>query len=270
MSLRELWQKLTGAKPAQPWALTRPGQGEFERVAPYYDHLMRTVPYRQWVDYVQKLLRQHEASPRKVLDLCCGTGQVGVEMVQRGYEVIGIDLSEPMVKGCSQQNPPLPAAVMDARRLGLASGCLDLVVSLYDSLNYILEPAGLEGCFRGVNCALGPGGLFIFDLNTEHALRSGLFTQNNLDTTDPLQYSWKSYWNPETRLCRIDMRFRWDEGEQRVHFTEPHYERAHEETQVQQMLATAGFQEVSIYNAYTLNRPTRWSSRVYYVAQKPG
>ena len=113
-------------------------------------------------------------------------------MARRGYQVVGVDLSEPMTRCCCEQDPPLPAAVMDARRLGLAPGRLDLVVSLYDSLNYIVEPGGLQACFEGVNSALRPGGLFIFDLNTERALRIGLFTQNNVATGNPLMNSPRS------------------------------------------------------------------------------
>ncbi len=269
MSIGKLWRNLTSSKWRHPDPLTRPGQGEFDQVAPYYDHLMRTVPYKHWVDYVETLLRRHQVQPRTVLDLACGTGQVGAEMLRRGYEVVGVDLSESMVRQCSQQTPPLPAAVMDAQQLGLALNSLDLVVSLYDSLNYIVEPAGLQSCWEGVNYALHPGGLFVFDLNTERALRTDLFSQSNTATSDPLQYRWKSYWDAKKKLCRIEMWFQWRGGPQPVEFTETHYERAYDEDEVRQMLAAAGFDEVAMYNAYTMQPPTHRSNRVYYVAEKP-
>lgn len=247
----------------------RPGQSEFGQVAPYYDHLMRTVPYGRWVDYVETLLQEHQAQPRRVLDLACGTGQVGVEMLRRGYEVVGIDLSEPMVRQCSRRNPPLPAAVMDARQMGLAPNSVDLVVSLYDSLNYILEPEGVQSCFKDVHHGLRPGALLIFDLNTERALRIGLFTQNNANPNDPLQYRWKSYWDGQKKLCRIEMWFQWHGGSQLIEFTETHYERAYDHSQICQMLERAGFDSVVVYNSYTLSPPTSRSNRVYYVARKP-
>jgi len=268
MSIEKLWQRVTNSKRADPGDLTRPGQGEFGKVAPYYDHLMRAVPYRRWVDYVEALLRKHQVQPRTVLDLACGTGQVGMEMLRRGYQVVGVDLSEPMVQQCCEQNPPLPAAVMDAQQLGLAPNHLDLVVSLYDSLNYILEPEGLQSCFAGVNRGLRTGGLFIFDLNTERALRLGLFSQNNLATDDPLQYVWKSSWDGQKKLCRIDMWFQWRGDGEPVEFTETHYERAYDQSQVRQMLQQAGFHSTEVYNAYTFCPPTRRSNRIFCVAQK--
>lgn len=251
--------------PAPP---ARPGQGEFGPVAPYYDALMARVPYRQWVDYVEQLVRLTGFPVRRVLDLACGTGKVGAEMLRRGYQVVGADLSEPMARQCARQDPPLPVAVMDAACLALRRQCLDLVVCLYDSLNYVLEPEGLQECFRRVQAALRPRGLFIFDLNTPRALRIGLFTQHDFSPLSPIHYNWRSHWDAETRTCRVDMWFRWrGEGGPRE-FQETHYERAYEEEEVRRWLQQAGFAMVRSYDAYTLYpvRPT--SERMFFLAQK--
>jgi SAM-dependent methyltransferase len=245
-----------------------PGRGEFDAVADYYDHLMRLVPYKQWVDYVEQLMRRHRIEARTVLDLCCGTGQVGSEMARRGYQVVGVDLSEKMARHCRRRNPPLPAAVMDARHLGLRAGALDLVVSLYDSLNYLLRPADLLACFRGVCRALRPGGWFIFDMNTAFALANRFFDQSNQGSEDPLQYTWRSQWNARTRVCRVDMDFEWRGPNGPIRFREVHYQRAYETQELLELLAAAGFAAAYPYHAYSLRKPTRWSDRVYVVAQK--
>ncbi len=268
MKLSQIWQCLVANKPKLPEELSKPGHGEFDEVAWYYDRLMSSVPYRQWVDYVEALLDRHDSHPQQVLDLACGTGRVGSERAHRGYQTGGLDLSEPMVRHCSSQQPPLPAAVMDAQQLALAAGSLDLIVSLYDSLNYILEPSGLQSCFNSAHIGLAEKGIFIFDLNTELALREGLFTQGNLRSGKPLKYSWKSYWYPDRRLCRIDMWFRWEGPGGPREFEETHYERAYHKSEVNQMLTQAGFSEITAYNGYSFNRPTARSDRIFYVALK--
>jgi len=250
------------------YAVSNPGAGEFDRIAPYYDQLMAHVPYGQWVDYVQRLAARHGIGGNIVLDLACGTGSVGAEMLRRGYKVYGVDLSEPMVRQCAGRRPYLPAVVMDATRLGIKAGSMDIVVCLYDSLNYILDPAGLQRCFEGVWRALRPGGGFIFDLNTRRALQIGLFTQDNLATNEPLRYCWKSHWDEREGLCRVDMWFGWYGEGRPLEFTETHYQRAYDEQQVRSMLAAAGFWQVTAYSAYTFTPPTRWSDRIYYVACK--
>lgn len=249
-------------------APSRPGHGEFDGVAAHYDFLMRQVPYRQWVDYLEAILERRLSKPQRVLDLCCGTGKVGVEMLRRGYEVYGVDLSEPMVRGCGTQNPPLPAVVQDACALGLKPGTFDLVVSLYDSLNYVLEPERLQNCFADVYSSLAPRGLFIFDLNTIRALSIGLFTQNNLRSKDPLLYSWKANWDSSRHLCRVDMWFNWrGDGVDQI-YEETHWQRGYEKEEVLEMLKSAGLSNISVFHAFTFRPPARTSDRLYYVARK--
>lgn len=247
----------------------KPGRGEFDDVADYYDLLMRTVPYNRWVDYIESILRRWEAHPTFVLDLACGTGKVGSEMADRGFIVRGADLSEPMVRHCMTQQPPLPAIVSDASNLALRSETFDLIVSLYDSLNYILDPHALASCFRDAWRVLKSGGLFIFDLNTERALATGLFTQDNMYTSEQLQYSWEAHWDRTTRICRVDMLYFYNGVENGPRqFRETHYQRAYEHEAVLAMLKMAGFVKLEAYSAYSFRVVTPRSDRAYYVARK--
>lgn len=238
-------------------------------MADFYDHLMRGVPYDEWVDYVEALVDRWNAHPRRVLDLACGTGQVGAELLRRGYEVWGADLSEPMVRHCARREPPLPAVVCDARALALGDGSFDLVVSLYDSLNYILELEGFRAAMREGCRVLRPGGLFIFDLNTTRALSTEMFTQVSLYGPDPLQYNWKANWDQKQHLCRVDMWFGWKHPDGRLQeFEEVHWQRAYSNAEVSAALREAGFTSWRAYNAYHYTPPTPWSDRVFYVARK--
>jgi len=156
---------------------------------------------------------------------------------------------------------------MDAAALGLREASLDLVVSLYDSLNYITEVEGIASCFRGVAHALRPGGLFIFDLNTPRALRSGFFTQDNLRSGEPLLYRWQADWDESRKLCRVNMWFRWRGAGEATEFRETHYERAYQDGEVRSMLEAAGLRVLTVYDAYGFRPASRLSTRWYYVAR---
>ena len=69
----------------------------FGPVAPYYEALMAGVPYRFWVEYLERLWALHARKPQEILDLACGTGTVSRLLVPRGYFVTGVDLSEGML-----------------------------------------------------------------------------------------------------------------------------------------------------------------------------
>jgi SAM-dependent methyltransferase len=229
---------------------------------------MSTVPYRDWVNYLERILRSLDTRPQTILDLACGTGKVGAEIARRGYpRVFGVDLSEGMAR-VAMDEARLRVAVQDARALGLRPGTFDLVVSLYDSLNYVLEPEGLLSCFRGVYRCLRRGGLFIFDLNTIRALALDLFTQDNLRSSARLTYSWRSNWDAKARLCTVRMWFRWRDGDDVREFVEVHRQRGYTDDEVRSLLSRAGFSTVAVYDAYSFDPLQDRSTRAFYVARR--
>src|SRR5690349_2189257 len=78
-------------------------RASFGPVAPFYDQLMEAVPYRMWVSYYLLLLSQQDVHPKKILDVCCGTGTMAMMLHQEGFQTAGFDLSEPMIELAKQK-----------------------------------------------------------------------------------------------------------------------------------------------------------------------
>jgi len=249
-------------------------KAQFGAIAPLYDTLMFGVPYDDWIVYLGQLLAERNATPQRVLDLACGTGNVTERLAAAGYAVTGVDIAPDMITEARRKAEslglPIVYHVQDAAELSLPGQTFDLCVSLFDSLNYITEPERLAQAIQQVAQHLTPGGLFIFDLNTEFALMNHFFDQDNLGTDERLLYDWDSAYFPETRLCRVWMRFwvRETEGNRRA-FEEVHWQYAYRIEEIQAMLQTAGFTEIAVYQAYTLRRPGRAADRVFYIARRP-
>ena len=250
-----------------------PDKAAFVAVAPLYDLLMTGVPYKEWDVYLQKLLEMRKAKPRRILDLACGTGTVSELLTERGYEVTGVDLAPGMIAQArakaEAKNLPIAYHVQDAAELDLPGERFGLCVSLFDSLNYIVEPARLQRAIERVAAHLETGGLFIFDMNTEYALKHRFFDQDNLAYNERLRYDWDSDYYDDTRLCRVRMRFwyREDDGQDRA-FEEVHWQYAYRVDEILKMLHTAGFSHIDTYQAYTLRSPTRAADRIFYIAEK--
>ncbi|GIV09122.1 MAG: methyltransferase [Fimbriimonadales bacterium] len=241
----------------------------FSAVAPYYDLLMQSIPYLWWMHYVETLLDYFDRPARKVLDLCCGTGNLSELWAMNGYEVVGVDRSPAMItqaKLKAQQNRSgVRYLVQDAAELNLDE-TFDLIVSLFDSLNNITEPTRLAQAMRRAYQHLNPEGVFLFDLNTEYAFVRKFFDQTQLDVNAPLRYRWRSLYDRQTRLCTVHMEFWIREGDTEHYFTEVHTQRAYAEQEVREMLYAGGFPEVHVFDAYTLHPPERRSDRVFYAA----
>lgn len=246
---------------------------EFVAIAPLYDELMYGVPYEEWVQYLHRIFREWKVQARSVLDLACGTGNVAQILAKEGLEVTGVDIAPEMIAAARQksaeQNLRIPYYVQDAAELDLPNRPFDACVSLFDSLNYIVAPARLAAAIQRVALHLAPGGVFIFDLNSEYALANGFFAQDNLGTNARLRYDWDSDYFPEQRLCRVTMKFwyREDNGLDRT-FDEVHWQYAYREQEIREMLAAADFREIHTYQAYTLRPTHRTSDRIFYVARK--
>lgn len=239
----------------------------FGPVAPHYDLLMHQIPYPMWAGYYRLLLEMVESRPKRVLDVCCGTGTLAEILHGMGFQVEGVDLSEAMIQvarqKASDKGLDIPYSVADATTLDLGR-TFEGAYSFFDSLNYITTLEGFCSALASVSRHLEPGAWFIFDLNTSYAFEQKMFDQHDLRKKAAIQYDWKGHYDLETRIIRVEMQF-WRDGEP---FQEVHVQRAHNHDEVMDALAAAGLGKTRVFDSYTLDLPGKDTDRVHYLAQK--
>ncbi|NJL19902.1 MAG: class I SAM-dependent methyltransferase [Leptolyngbyaceae cyanobacterium SM1_3_5] len=113
---------------------------------------------------LERLLLSKLAPNAKLLDLCCGTGQLVEMLAQQGYQVTGLDGSEAMLHYAQQNAPQAQFVLADARSFQLPP-LFDAVFSTSASLNHIMTLDNLKAVFQSVHASLQSNGLFLFDLN---------------------------------------------------------------------------------------------------------
>ncbi len=234
---------------------------------------MAGVPYRFWVEYLERLWKRHALAPHVLLDLACGTGTITRLLARRGYDMTGVDLAPAMLQAARDktlaESLPISFVQQDAADLHLPGQMFDGVICLFDSLNYILDDGRLRQAFGRVFDHLQPGGSFIFDVNTEYALAEGMFNQSCSRRDEPLHYRWRSRYNSETQICTVNMHFSYDPGTgKREAFQEVHRQRAYYKEDLGEWLHAAGFADVAVYDAYGLERPKKRSDRLFFIAIK--
>ena len=241
----------------------------FTAIAPYYDDLMARVPYDMWVDYVEELFHRHGGSGQRALDLATGTGAIAIRLARRGYQVTGVDRSRSMLAEARRKSNEAGLAITwrccDIAQLSLRSS-FDLVVSLYDSLNYVIDPAKLAAAFGRIARVLEPGALFIFDINSIYALEKELFTQSDDAPDRAIRYRWRSRYDAQTRLALIQMDFETADGRR---FRETHRQRGYTVAEIDQMAAAARLEVAATYHAYTLVPAGPQSDRLFFVTRRP-
>jgi malonyl-CoA O-methyltransferase len=142
----------------------------FHRHASEYD--TRVVVQKRVTARLAALLDAEVASPRRLLDVGCGTGNL-LALLRARYasaELTGLDLAPGMLASAREKlgDDPLVTLVEgDAERLLFPADSFDVVVSTstYQWLD------DLPAAFRQVFRVLRPGGLFRFALFSEGTLR---------------------------------------------------------------------------------------------------
>jgi len=244
---------------------------QFTEVAPYYDRLMSTVPYRKWVDYLELLFARLNVKPQRILDLACGTGNVSCELARRGYHVTGLDASADMIAIAERKATECSGVefgVGDLRSFSVAAP-FSMVTCLYDSLNYLTADGELALAFRRAFESTRPEGYFIFDMNSVWALEQELFTQSNAGWARAFRYHWSSHYEAATQISEVAMQFRVREPNGiEYEFNELHYERAYPIDVIHETLVAAGWIVRHSFDAYTTQRARKDSERWFFVAQR--
>ncbi len=120
---------------------------------------------------LERCLLPHLPVHGRILDLCCGTGQLSHWLTGCGFRVVGVDRSAGMLRFACGNAPGAHFLAADARAFHVPP-IHDAVVSTFDSLNHIPSREDLRQVFRNVHAALGPEGLFCFDMNMDEGFRA--------------------------------------------------------------------------------------------------
>lgn len=269
----------------------------YTEFAAVYDLFMDNVPYDEWADYLEYLLKQNKISQGLVLELGCGTGSITRRMSAKGYDMIGIDYSQEMLTIAREKSAYRDDKILylcqDMREFELY-GTVAAVVSVCDSMNYIMSEEDLISVFRLVNNYLDPGGLFIFDLDTEYDYETILGDNTIAENREEGSFIWENTYYPEEMANEVNLtlflpdeepkenvEFKNQEQEDReVHndsdqnnriyhkYEETHYRRAYTLDTIKQLIEKAGMEFVTVYDALTEKEPPEDSERVYVIARE--
>lgn len=257
----------------------------YQDFAYVYDELMDATPYEEWCEFLTGLIEKYGVSkPERnarevldsernlVLDLGCGTGTLTELLYQKGYDMIGVDSSDAMLNIAMEKRAESGSEILyllqDMRELELYS-TVGTVISVCDSVNYILQEEELLGVFSLVNNYLYPGGIFIFDFNTDYKYREVIGDTTIAENREDCSFIWENYYDPEEGLNEYNLTiFLQEEDDIFRRVTETHYQRGYTVEQMCRLVEQAGMELVELLDADTRNAVTDRSERVYIVARE--
>ena len=133
-----------------------------------YDSLYADKDYVAECDLLEVIFARAGRPVHGLLDLGCGTGRHAVELASRGYEIVGVDLSEAMLERARRRATAEGAAGTTFLQGDIATieldRSFDAVLSMFAVVGYQLSDAAVRATFANVQRHLEPGGVFVFDV----------------------------------------------------------------------------------------------------------
>ncbi len=240
--------------------------------AEVYDRL-QDADYARFADYYEEIFSRNGINPELVLDLACGTGSITIPMSKRGYDMIGVDLSVEMLNIAREK-----AFAEDENILFLNQdmtefelyGTVDAIVCALDGVNYLTEDGDIDRLFRLAENYLNPGGLMIFDINSEYKLREVLGGNTFVNEEQGIYYVWRNEFSEETRICEFELNF-FTENDDGTYerFDEFQEERAYSVEEICTAAKKARLKCEGVYSPFSFNAASETDERIFFVFSKP-
>lgn len=140
----------------------------------YYHILYKNRDYSEAEHFVSNLLNHLKPSKNdKFLDLACGKGRHSIFINKKGYNVVGLDLSENSISEAKKsENDSLRFGVHDMREI-YSFDEFDFVFNLFTSFGYFDNEIENLNVLTSIKRTLKPGGIVVIDfLNTQKVINT--------------------------------------------------------------------------------------------------
>ncbi len=242
----------------------------YSAIAECYDALNSHIDYEQIASFLNREIRAGGVSDGSiVLDLACGTGNITLPLLKRGYDMIGVDLSGDMLNIARNKKggDKVLWLCQDMRSFELY-GTVGAVVCCLDSINYLTSRNGLSKCFSLVHNYLDPNGIFIFDVNTPYKFEHVYGNNHYILEDDGIYCGWQNYFDKKSGLCDFELSFFYenDDGSY-TRLDETQTERCFSIRTLTGLLVKNGFEIIKIVSDFDDSPLKDTDERAYFICR---
>ena len=177
----------------------------FYSLAEIYDRINGSA-YEPYAEMLVNDFSLADIPVREVLDLGCGTGGITSLLADKGYDMIGLDISPEMLNIARERNFGKNTLLLcqDMTEFELY-GTVQAIYSSFDCLNYITKNKDLRQVFVLARNYLESGGVFIFDINTEYRYKNVYDGNSFVYDLEDAYAVWRNAYDEQKRLCEFEI-----------------------------------------------------------------
>ena len=218
-------------------------------LARFYNNLIEDEDYKRYAKYVAKIIGEYSKC-KTGIDAACGSGTITRELKRIGYDVLGVDISEEMLKTAKEitikERLNVQYLKQDITALKTFNK-VGFITCINDGLNYV-KSKDLLKTFKSFNKCLLKGGVLVFDVSTEYKMQNVLDGQMYGDNGEDVSYMWMSDFNKQDKKLTISLTFFEKDGKVYNRYDEEQVQYAHSVLDIEEALKCAGFTIKSFTN----------------------
>ncbi len=240
-----------------------------------YDRLMQDVDYEKWTDFILNLLSKgsKDCEFKNILELGCGSGNITEKLLEKGFEVVGIDSSFEMLEAArektSKHGDKIILLEQNITDMDFEVYEIDAVIAANDVFNYITNIEDIRKIFEFVYSHLADGAGFVFDISSSYKLSTVLGDNVYSEAMDDLVYLWENYYDDDEKILEMDINFFIkDIDDTYIRYEEHHIQKAYQEIEITELLKECGFKNIRTYYDFEMSDSVKCPERIFFSCNK--
>lgn len=240
---------------------TQPKKVEpYQFVSLIYSDLMKEVNYKRWAKYIYNISGELVPKNPEVLELASGSCILAKHLSKFYPEIICTDLSLGMLK----QGNCFRKVVCDMTSIPFSKK-FDLIISTFDSVNYILSAEKLLSLFCEVKDILDKNGIFTFDVSLEKNSFLHQKESKNKGRLGKFTYRRESVYDSELKIHKNTFFISDKSGNT---YVEEHKQKIYPFNLYFELLEKAGLYAVNCYESFTRIDAAYDMERVQFIVKR--
>ena len=234
----------------------------YSHLALIYSHLMRSIDYDSWADYLVKISGELKTRNISALEIASGTGSLAKRLKNIFDFYVATDFSFSMLSQFEDEK--IFRVVCDMTSLPFKKK-FNFVFSTFDSINYLTSKEKILRLLKSVDSCLTDDGIFTFDVSLENnSIRYQRYLNRKGDYNG-IHYKQISRYDKEKRIHYNIFDITLKDGNK---VREIHRQKIYEFDEYFKIIEKSNFYVMNCYEAFTFNNANPDSERAQFILKK--
>lgn len=231
-------------------------------LAKIYPHLMRSIDYKKWTQYILEIRKEIKKKNITALELASGTGEISKIVFSKMKLFIPIDISFSMLQNSNYDG--ISAVCCNMIYLPFKN-IFDFIFSTFDSMNYLQKKEDYFQLLNSVSNCISSNGIFTFDVGLENNSIKHEKHLNRTGKTEGISYSQKSFYDRNSRIHYNQFQIRLADG---TRVEEIHKQKIFRFEDYFDIIDKTDFYVSACYNTFSFDNANEKSGRIQFILKK--